>query len=135
MVRGVARASFSIPPDLLAEFDTTIKQIGYDRSKAVQAAIRGFLTEHKWVHEQKGTLTGALVMIYDHEVKGLEETLTDIQHSYNRVVVSAVHTHIDERHCLEVITVRGYAKAIQSLAQEMMSKRGVKQLKVAVVTP
>jgi len=135
MVNGVARASFSIPPDLLSKFDATIKEIGYDRSKAVQAAIRSFLTEYKWVHDQKGTLTGALVMIYDHEVKGLEEKLTDIQHSYDRVVVSAAHTHIDERHCLEVITVKGYAKAIQSLAQEMMSERGVKQLKVAVVTP
>jgi len=131
--KGVSRISISLPPDLLDEFDRVIKQMGYDRSKAIQASIRNFLTENKWMHEEKGIVMGALVMIYDHEVKGLEESLTDTGHLYSSIISSSMHIHLDERNCLEIIAVKGEVESIRNLAQELMSKRGVKQIRLAVV--
>jgi len=132
--KGVSRISVSLPPDLLDEFDKMIKQMGYDRSKAIQASIRNFLTENKWMHEEKGIVMGALTMIYDHEVKGLEESLTDAEHLYSDIITSSMHIHLDERNCLEIIAVKGKVESIRDLAQDLMRKRGVKQIRLAIVT-
>jgi len=129
--KGVSRFGVSVPPELLKEFDRTIARMGYDRSKAIQLAMRNFLTEYIWKCEGEGVAAGTMTIIYDHDVKGLEETLTDTQHYYSSIITSAMHVHLDERNCLLVIAVKGEVKTIQNLAKELMGKRGIKQLKLA----
>lgn len=133
MVEGVVRFGVSTPPDLLKEFDEIVSRMGIDRSKAIQRAMRDFLTEYKWELE-KGLVAGTVTLIYDHEVRGLDEGLTDIQHHYLSLIISTMHIHIDTRNCLLVIAVRGEAKLFQSLVKELMGKRGIKQLKIVTVT-
>ena len=130
--KGVSRISVSLPPEVLTEFDETIGFLGLTRSKAIQVAMRDFLTEHRWAGE-KGAVAGALTMIYDHEVRGLNEALTDVQHDYRHVITSTTHVHLDERNCLEIVAVRGEAKTIRRLARELMTKRGIKQLKLSIL--
>jgi len=130
--KGVSRFGVSVPPDLLEKFDETIARMGYDRSKAIQIAMRNFLTDYRWEYEE-GVVAGTLTIIYDHEAKGLEESLTDIQHAYRNIINSAMHVHLDEQNCLSVIAVKGEVKMIQNLAKELMSRRGVKQLKLITV--
>ena len=45
---GVSRVSISLPPKMLEEFDRVVERLGLTRSKAVQVAMRDFLTEHRW---------------------------------------------------------------------------------------
>jgi len=131
----IVRVGVTFPPDLLKELDDTIDIMGYDsRSKAIQDSVRSFVAEHKWLREQKGTRVGMLVMVYDHEVKGLETSLTDTQHKHSRVICSSMHVHLSERECLETIAVKGDVDEIKSLAQELTTKRGVKQLKLTIVS-
>ena len=47
--QGVARITISLPPPLLDEFDQVIVPMKLDRSKAMQQAIRDFLTEYRWL--------------------------------------------------------------------------------------
>lgn len=108
--------------------------MNYDRSKAIQLAMRNFLTEYEWEYEEKGVVAGTITLIYDHEVKGLEENLTDIQHLQRNVIISNMHIHIDDRNCLLVIAVKGEIKSIKNLAKELMRMRGVKQLKLTTIT-
>jgi len=131
--KGVSRFGVSAPPELLAEFDETIARMGYDRSKALQLAMRNFLTEYKWEYKEKGVVAGTVTIIYDHDVKGLEESLTDTQHLNRNIINSTLHIHLNERNCLLVIAVKGKVKAIQDLAKELMRKRGIKQLKLITV--
>lgn len=131
--KGVSRFGVSVPPELLTEFDETIKRMGYDRSKAIQLAMRNFLTEYKWEYEKESTVAGTMTIIYDHEVRGLEENLTDIQHINRNIINSTLHIHLDERTCLLVIAVKGKVKEIQNLAKELMGRRGIKQLKLMMV--
>jgi CopG family nickel-responsive transcriptional regulator len=79
---GVSRISVSVPLDLLNEFDETIARMGYDRSKVIQLAMRNFLTEYMWKYEEEEVASGTITIIYDHEIKGLEESLTDTQHHH-----------------------------------------------------
>ena len=132
--KGVSRFSVSVHPELLTEFDETIKRIHYDRSKAIQLAMRNFLTEYRWEYEEEGVAAGTMTIIYDHEVRGLEESLTDTQHLHMNTISSAMHIHLDEQNCLLVIAVKGNVKTIKDLAKDLMNKRGIKQLKLAIVT-
>ncbi len=75
-----------------------------------------------------------MVMIYDHEVKGLETALTDVQHEHNRVIYSSMHIHLSERECLETIAVKGDINEIRNLAQKLTTKRGVKQVKLTIIS-
>jgi len=132
----IVRVGVTFPPDLLKEFDEIIGKMGYDsRSKAIQDSVRLFVTEYKELREQKGTRVGVLVMVYDHEVEGLEEALTNAQHKYGSVISSSMHVHLSDRECLEAIAVKGDAEEIRKLAQELATMRGVKQVKSTIVSP
>ncbi|MEM2250025.1 MAG: hypothetical protein QXP16_04935, partial [Candidatus Bathyarchaeia archaeon] len=51
----IVRVSVTFPPDLLKDFDEVTRKMGYEnRSKAVQDAVRLFISERRWLHEEKG---------------------------------------------------------------------------------
>ncbi len=132
--KGVSRISVSLPPELLRKFDEAAKRIGYeDRSKAIQAAMWDLVTESKWVCKERGVGVGAIAMIYDHTLGGLDKGITDIQHEHRETVISSMHAHLDEGDCLEIIAVRGKAGDVRKLSDELKAKQGVKQLRVAIV--
>jgi CopG family nickel-responsive transcriptional regulator len=131
----IVRVGVTFPPDLLKDFDEIISKMGYEnRSKAVQDAVRLFVSERKWLQEEKGVQAGVLMMLYDHEVRGLEDALTDIQHSYADIIFSTMHIHLGERDCLEAIAVKGEASKVRKLSDELAAKRGVKILKTMIVS-
>jgi len=129
---GVSRFSVSVDPELLEEFDRTIEGLGYNRSTAVQAAMRGFLSEYKW-GEGEGEVAGAITMVYDHHVSGLVEELNHLQHEHLGIVSSSTHIHLDHDNCLEILAVEGPASLIKSLAGSLAVVRGVKQLKLSIL--
>ncbi len=131
----IVRVGVTFPPDLLRDFDEMISKMGYEnRSKAVQDAVRMFASEKKWLQEERGTQAGILMVLYDHEVKGLESALTDVQHHYAHTICSTMHIHLSERECLEAIAVKGDAAEVRRLSDELTAKRGVKMLKAMLVS-
>jgi len=131
----IVRVGVTFPPDLLKEFDEIISKMGYEsRSKAIQDAVRLYVSEKKWLREEKADQTGVLLMVYDHEVKGLESELTETQHHHGRLISSTLHIHLGERNCLEAIAVKGKASEIRHLSNELTTKRGVKILKEMIVS-
>lgn len=131
----IVRVGVTFPPDLLKDFDKLIGRMGYEnRSKAIQDAVRMFVSEKKWLHEEKGTQTGVLMLLYDHEVKGLGSALTDIQHHYVHIICSTMHIHLSERDCLEAIAIKGDAAEVRKLSDELSAKRGVKLLKAMLIS-
>jgi CopG family nickel-responsive transcriptional regulator len=131
----IIRVGVTFPPDLLKDLDEIIGKMGYEsRSKAIQDAVRLFVSERKWLQEEESSQTGILLMVYDHEVRGLESELTEVQHHHSSLISSTMHIHISERDCLEAIAVRGKASAIRKLSNELATKRGVKILKTMIVS-
>ncbi len=127
---GAARISISLPPNLLREFDSAINQMGIDRSKATQQAIRGFLTEYHWEQDEKAYAVGTIILIFNHEVQGLESELTATQHHHTDIIMSATHIHLNHDHCLLVIVVKGEVIEIKELVAKLKGLRGVQQLKL-----
>ena len=132
---GITRVGVTFPPELLKNFDIITAKMGYEnRSKAVQDAVRMFVSEKKWLQEENGAQAGVLVLLYDHEVRDLENALTHVQHHYAQIICSTMHIHLNETDCLEAIAVRGDATEIRKLSNELASKRGVKMLKTTIVS-
>lgn len=130
MKEKIVRTGVSFPPSLLKEFDKVIKAKGYrNRSKAICDALRLYISSYRW-EEARGDVVGAIALIYDHEVKGTADVLTDKEHNYGDLIISTMHVHLDEKNCLELLALRGPARKIKALADELISTRGVKQLKL-----
>lgn len=132
----ITRVGVTFPPELLKDFDAIIDKMGYEsRSKAIQDAVRLYVSERKWLQEEgKAPQTGVILMVYDHDVRDLESSLTEAQHHHSDLVTSTLHIHIGERDCLEAIAVKGKASEIRHLSDELATKRGVKILKTVVVS-
>jgi CopG family transcriptional regulator, nickel-responsive regulator len=135
-VTKITRFGVTFPPELLKDFDEIIRKMGYEsRSKAIQDAVRLFVTERKWIQQDESIeQTGILLMIYDHDTRGLEANLTESQHHHKSLVTSTMHIHISETDCLEAIAVKGKASEIRKLSDELATRRGVKILKTIMAT-
>jgi len=133
---GATRLSVSLPSTLVEEFDATWQSMKYtNRSKAVHDAIRSFITEHKWMQNERGELMGALVLLYYFDKPVLMSAITQIQHEFENVITSSMHVHLTRDKCLEIIAVKGSAQETKRLMQRIMTKKGVKQVKFAAITP
>ncbi len=132
----ITRVGVTFPPELLKDFDAIIGKMGYEsRSKAIQDAVRLFVSERKWLQQEPNAeQTGVILMVYDHDVRGLESDLTEVQHHHSKLVTSTLHIHIGERDCLEAIAVKGKAADLRHVSDELATKRGVKILKTVVVS-
>lgn len=128
----VKRISISLPPDLLHTFDELIKSIGYERSRAVQIAMRNFIASHYWVKNQK-SIIGALLVIYNHEIRGIVDRIVDIQHKYSDLITSSMHVHLDERRCLEIIIVKGVTSSVKKLLEEITGIDGIINIATNIV--
>jgi CopG family transcriptional regulator, nickel-responsive regulator len=131
----IVRVGVTFPPELLKELDEITEEMGYDsRSKAIQDAVSSFITEQKLLHKEKGKKAGVLVMVYDHDVKGLEDDLIESQHHHRDVINSVLHVHLSDKECLEAVAVKGDAEDIRKLAQELATRKGVKQVRSTIVS-
>jgi CopG family nickel-responsive transcriptional regulator len=131
----IVRVGVTFPPELLKDLDNVAEEMGYEsRSKAIQDAVSSFITDQRLLHEQKGKKAGVLVMVYDHDVKGLEDDLIESQHHHRDVINSVLHVHLSDRECLEAVAVKGEAEDIRKLAQELATRKGVKQVRSTIVS-
>lgn len=128
MPDSVARFTISVPPELLSTFDEVCASKGYvSRSEAVRNALRDYLVAHNWADGgEEGEVVGTITLLVDADARHLAEELRDRQHRYQRAILSALNVRVDPETCLEVIVVRGSRKLIASLADELISLRGVK---------
>jgi CopG family nickel-responsive transcriptional regulator len=126
---GVKRFSVSVDNELLKEFDELVKNLSLDRSKAIQQAMRIYLSENIW-EKELGECGGAITIIYRHDERN---NLIDLQHNYRDIINSTLHIHLDEENCLEIIAVKGDIKKVKELINKIKTCKGVKQIRHAIV--
>jgi len=117
---------------LLEKFDRVIYKKGYsNRSEAVRDLVREHLVEKEW-ERVKGDVVGIVTLVYNHHVHDLSDKLTDLQHNHYKNIVSSTHIHLDAHNCLEVLVVRGKSGEVRSIAERLISTKGVKHGKLAM---
>jgi CopG family nickel-responsive transcriptional regulator len=123
----LTRISISLESALLQAFDRSNSAHGYPtRSESIRDLIRDHLVREEGKHlagnaEQVAVLT----LVYDHHARELAARLIDKQHHHHDLVVSSLHVHLGERHCLEVSILRGPASEVRHLGEELLATKGV----------
>lgn len=121
----IARFGVSLEAKLLERFDRLIRKKNYtNRSEALRDLIHQELVKRDW--EEGGEVAGAITYVYDHHRRELLNKIVDLQHDYQKVIICTQHVHLDHDNCLEIVAVRGRAKDVQKLADQIKAVRGVR---------
>ena len=134
MSQDLDRMSVTLPPSLLFELDAVVDAGEYDsRSEATRDALRAFVTEFNRQRDRSGSLSGTVVVLYEHEHSGLTDEMTELQHEFTETIIAVHHVHISDHLCLESIAVDGAGERIEELLSRVRPLKGVHQVKLAVV--
>lgn len=129
----VKRFGVSLEEDLLTKLDElVVKQQFPNRSQAIRNMIKKNLVEEKW--EGNENVAGAIVLVYDHHKRELQNKSTTFQHNYHDLILSVQHVHLDHNHCLETIAVKGKADKLISLANQLIALKGIHHGKLIMST-
>jgi|SRR5206468_3048911 CopG family nickel-responsive transcriptional regulator len=121
----LTRVSISLESALLEAFDAYLAKKGYEnRSEAIRDLIRDRLV-HEQAQHVEGEQVAVVTLVYDHHARELAARLIDKQHHHHDLVVSSLHVHLGERHCLEVSVLRGPSAEVQHLGDDLLATRGV----------
>ena len=130
----VIRFGISADNRLLERFDALIAGKGYvNRSEAIRDLIRNSLVEEQWSLGDEEAI-GTVTLVYDHHSADLGDRLTEQQHNHLKMIVSTLHIHMDAHHCLEIVVLRGPAREIKHIADELIGTKGVKHGKFVAST-
>lgn len=121
----LVRFGVSLDKALLERFDNLIRRKHYaSRSEAFRDMIRRELIQRQW--QENREVAGAITFIYDHHQRDLLHKITDIQHDFQKLIISSQHVHLDHDNCLEIVAVKGKAKEVQRLSDMLTSVKGVR---------
>lgn len=124
--------SLSIPNALLEKIDAQIKEQGYaNRSEIVRQALRSYLSEAKRLEDLRGNITATITVIYQKGAKTGQ--ITDSQHHFSNLVMTFLHTHIEDAGCIEVIVAKGDAQIMRHFITTLKTNRQVSEVKVTLL--
>lgn len=128
----LVRFSVSLEKSLLEEFDRHCESGRFaTRSEGIRQLLREQFTLNAWDSDATD-VAASLTLVYDHHKTRLTDQLLDVQHRHGDNVVSSMHVHLNHDLCMEVIVLRGSAKALQQLADELSGLKGIHQAQLVI---
>lgn len=129
----VKRFGVSLEENLLNDLDKLVTQQNFpNRSQAIAYMIKKNLVEDEW--EGNEEVAGAIILVYDHHKRNLQNTSTEVQHDYHHLILAVQHVHLDHDNCLETITVRGKANDLIKLSNDLIAIKGIKHGQLVMST-
>jgi len=99
---------------------------GYaNRSQAMADLIRKSLVNIEWDASQ-GEVIGTVTLVYNHHRKDIVNQLVSLQHQFHQGILATTHIHMDKENCLEVLVVKGKAKKIREVYNQLGRLKGIK---------
>ena len=129
----VKRFGVSLEEEIMNELDKlVIKKHFPNRSQAIRYLIQKDIVEDKW--KENKTVAGAIVIVYNHHRRELNNTLLNIQHDFNDMILCVQHVHLDHDNCLETIAILGKSKKLKELADKIIAVKGIKHGKLVMTS-
>ena len=130
---SIIRFGVSLDAALLDKFDKHIHKKGYaNRSEAIRDLIRDALIRDEW-EDPKDKVIGTLTVIVDQKLNTITKKLAQSRGPLQEII-STMHVQLDEENSLEVSAVRGCAKVVRALANELIGTKGVKHGSLVMTT-
>ncbi|MBU1011478.1 MAG: nickel-responsive transcriptional regulator NikR [Bacteroidetes bacterium] len=129
----VKRFGVSLEDELLKKLDRLVEDQKFpNRSQAIRYLIKKDLVENEW--EGNEEVAGAIVLVYDHHKRNLQNESTEVQHDYHHLILSVQHVHLNHDNCLETITVKGKASELIDLSNKLIAIKGIKHGQLVMST-
>ena len=128
------RVTFTVDDELLAEIDGFMAANGYQsRSEAFRDLARAGLAELGAGKDEAKICVGALVYVYDREVRDLARRLAEARSHHHDLTVSTTSIDLDHQSCLEVALLRGPTAEVKHHAAHITAERGVRHGRLVAV--
>ena len=119
--------SVSLEDELLTRFDEWVATKGFrSRSSGLAHLMREKLDTLE-LADDAAPAVATVTFVYDHHRRELMERLAHLQHEHLSTVVASTHVHLDHDRCLEVLILRGPARAIRELGNQLIATRGIER--------
>ncbi|EDY80492.1 NikR C terminal nickel binding domain family [Verrucomicrobiia bacterium DG1235] len=126
MTDPAERVSITIPRSVLAKFDQLLVQRGFsNRSQAIAEILNREIIEAT-AHGEDQVMAGTITLFYSTRRNTLQSTLSKIQRQHIAEVISSLHVQLEDDHIMEVLVVQGPAPKLRSIANELITCKGVK---------
>jgi CopG family nickel-responsive transcriptional regulator len=121
---SVARFGISIEQELLDALDEYIKENHFsNRSQAIRQLISRNIVEHKW--QCNNVVAGSIALIYDPHKREIMNQIITIQEAYFEEIMSTQRFMLEKNKCLEIIAVKGVAKRLTALSDQLIIVKGI----------
>ena len=109
--------SISLPDESLGSLELIQKQLGLSgRSEAVRASVRIAEAELKDMERTEGDVEGVLIVV--HSTHG-GQWIGMLQHKYESIIRTQLHSHLQNRKCLEVMILSSDSGTLDKMMKEV----------------
>ena len=120
--------SVSLNDEIMSEMNKLQKTLGFSgRSEIVRAGIRSILSEERQRNDLTGLLHSILLVIHDEKS---DHEISEMRHSYDRLINTHLHCKIDRNRCLEIFLLRGEADEIRLMTKGFQSNKKMDSIKL-----
>lgn len=126
------RISVSLPGTVYDALDEVIKNQGFEnRSQAIAEII---MARSAQLEEETGNevRAGVITLVYDVTKGSIQRELAELQRAHIDEVISALSVLLEDQHVMEVMIVQGPARKLRSLANQCISRKGVRTGKLTL---
>ena len=133
-MRKQTRFSISLDSELLLHFDSLCEQRGYlTRSEAIRDLLRNTLVEQEWSGSTQD-MAATLTLIYERRKAALAQKVAANQQNAHHLIIATQHIQFVPNNSLEILLLKGPWPELQSLAEHLVSIRGIKYGRLTQVT-
>jgi CopG family transcriptional regulator, nickel-responsive regulator len=109
--------SVSLSHKLLEELDALKEELGFSgRSEVIRSGARMFIEDNREKRELEGHIHSILILIHPQMS---EDQVTEIKHDYEDIISTQIHSHLQEKQCLELFIMEGDAQRMVQLDRRL----------------
>ncbi len=128
---SVSRFGVSLEKNLLDALDDYVQENHFaNRSQAIRHLINKNMVEQKWLCNN--LVAGTVTLIYDPKSSDLMSHMADIQANFTDEILSSQKFIIGKSKYMEIIAVKGVAKRLTDLSDQLISIRGMQNGKLTM---
>ena len=119
--------SISLDSENIATLDRITESLNLKgRSDAVRFSIRSAVAEIKEMDDFEGLVEGVMIVVHEHHSNSW---MSMIQHKYEDLIKTQLHSHLQNRKCLELMIISGDGARVREMMQETHAVGQISYLK------
>jgi len=113
----MAIISISLPDEAIDSLERIREHLDLSgRSEAVRASIRVAEAEMREMEGMTGDVEGVLIMVHSTHH---DQWVGMLQHRYENIIKTQLHSHLQNRKCLEVMIISSDPSSFESMMKEI----------------